>query len=275
MITGDGIDPMNADLRKKIEDELFSCVYRTIDRCSDKDTESKPFHKALLPKEVLYWSRFERSFSTSFGQRSIELLSTFAALAGGASIAQRQKETAVSLSVAADRAISAHISHLRSNTLSRAPFWDTDLSDIRSASSTDTVNNIDLDDVIEHRVISDLYWNKDGEDNFLSIKTVKPNIDQTSKAKEDMLRLKLFAPGCNVYFGLYYNPYGDTRQNYKWTQPFSIFDMHNDDVVLIGREYWDLLGGVGFYDKLLEIATHVGKQTIGKIESTYLNPGAS
>ena len=44
-------------------------------------------------------------------------------------------------------------------------------------------------------------------DNYISLKTVKPNIDQTAVVKEDCLHLTIANPNCKTYFGLPYNPY--------------------------------------------------------------------
>ena len=120
---------------------------------------------------------------------------------------------------------------------------------------------------MQRRIISDLWWQKDGIDNYISLKTVKPNIDQTAVAKEDCLYLKLANPLCNAYFGLPYNPYGEHKTDYAFTPPMGIFDFRNDSVVLIGREMWDTIGGLGCYDEILEIAKSVGNETKAAIES--------
>lgn len=79
-----------------IASEFSSCVQNTIIRLAAEDTY-RPFHSALLSEEALFWSRFERSFSTSFGQRVIEKISRVAALSGGAEVATNQKATTVNL----------------------------------------------------------------------------------------------------------------------------------------------------------------------------------
>jgi hypothetical protein len=100
----------------------------------------------------------------------------------------------------------------------------------------------------------------------MSIKTVKPNIDQTAVAKQDLLRLKLAERECRVYFGLYYNPYGEDRMDYAHNPPMGIFNFHSDQSVLIGRDYWETLGGEGCYEEILEIAEDVGSETRAMIE---------
>lgn len=102
------------------------------------------------------------------------------------------------------------------------------------------------------RIISDLWWQKDGINNYISLKTVKPNIDQTAVAKED----------CP------YNPYGENKSEYAHNPPMGIFDFHHDSVVLIGKDMWDTIGVAGCYEELIDIARAVGvetKQTISRM----------
>lgn len=45
----------------------------------------------------------------------------------------------------------------------------------------------------------------------------------------------------------------------------NIFDFNDNRIVSIGRDLWDKIGGLGCYDKLLEIAEQVGKESKDKI----------
>lgn len=243
---------------QRIAAEFSNCIINTVRRIAREDTH-RPFHAALLSEDALFWSRFERSFSTSFGQRAIEQISRIVVEANGAEQAQNQKQTLVSLSSAQLAAVDAHISKLRTGQLGRAANWVQDLRDVEGNHVAETRD--------ESRVISDLWWVKNGINHYLSIKTVKPNIDQTAEAKRDLLKLKLHDPQAGVYFGLYYNPYGEHRADYAWTPPKGIFDLVRDDVVLIGRDYWDTLGGPGTYDEVLNIARRVGEDTRPIIEA--------
>lgn len=249
---------MENKYKKIIFEEFRNCVMDTIKRLGNTETK-RPFHAALLSDEALFWSRFERSFSTSFGQRVVEEISKIVALAGGAAEAKRQKSTHVQIDKAKDNAINKHLNLIRS---SRTVSWESAIDEInRSPVSGDYVN---------YHVISDLWWRKNGVNHYVSIKTVKPNIDQTAVAKADLLRLVTGDSSCNVYFGLYYNPYGELKSSYAHTPPMGIFDFHTDSVVLIGREYWDTLGGAGTYDEILSIAREVGKETRETTKDLYL-----
>lgn len=251
---------MEEKYRNIIAHEFEDCVSRTIVRLQNEET-NRPFHTALLSPEVLFWSRFERSFSTSFGQSVIERISKVAAMAGGATQAETQKESVFNLSSSRMAAIDAHISALR-NKKTRVPsLWDDDMNALLALA--------DENFPISVRVISDLWWVKDGVNNYMSIKTVKPNIDQTAEAKRDLLKLKINDPSCNVYFGLYYNPFGEVREDYSWSPALGIFNFALDPVVLVGRDYWDTLGGAGFYEEVVAIAQECGTRTKSIVENLY------
>ena len=244
---------MNAYYRKLIANEFSNCVNRTIDRVMNTEQTHRPFHVALLSEDTVFWSAFERSFSTSFGQRVIEEIARLVALSNGASQARRQVETAVQIDVAYEDAIREEMRLLRGRNHARAYAWRPTLQRVLSAQPTG--NTVDI------RVISDMWWQKDGVDNYISLKTVKPNIDQTAVAKEDCLHLAVADPNCNVYFGLPYNPYGERKEDYAHHPPMGIFDFRHDPVVLIGKEMWDTIGGDGCYEELLNIAAAVGEET--------------
>ena len=119
---------MKAKYPEQIAAEFKNCVLKTIERLNNEDT-NRPFHAALLSDVALFWSRFERSFSTSFGQRVIEEISRIVALAGGASEASRQKVTVVQFDSSFDKAITDHMIKLRKKN-SSSPTWQETLAEI-------------------------------------------------------------------------------------------------------------------------------------------------
>jgi hypothetical protein len=243
---------MKKETCEKVKKEFKSCVNNTILRLKKSKGNYRPFHSKLLSEEILKASMFERSFSTSFGQRVIEVISrVIAADVSGTESVENQKKTFIKISQETIASIHDHLEKLRDNTLGRKAKWDDDLKMI----------SISTNKLEEQRIISDLWFKRNNVDYFFSIKTVKPNIDQTMEAKKDVLRLKTSIQSCRPYFALPYNPYGENKYDYGHTPPFKIFDMINDEVVLIGKEYWDVVGGEGTYDTLLELVEEVGKET--------------
>jgi hypothetical protein len=229
----------------------------------NKKQTYRPFHTALLPEEAIFWSSFERSFSTSLGQRVTEEIARLVALSNGASQAKRQADTIVQIDQAYEEAIHEEMRQLRQSKRNHTQSiaW---LPTVQRISSVRPIGQ-----TVDIRIISDLWWNKDGTDNYISLKTVKPNIDQTAVAKEDCLHLTIANPSCNAYFGLPYNPYGESKEDYAHNPPMGIFDFRHDKVVLIGREMWNTIGGTGCYEELLQIAAEVGAETRQTIERMW------
>ncbi len=239
---------MNEVTKTKIEIILLECVTNAINR-TEKNIQHKPFHEALLTKELNAASAFERSFSTSFGQRPVEEISREIALSTGAE-AIRQKETIVNINKGAQDEITRILNRLRAGESS--PNWKNEIKKISA---------FNKGDYIAERIISDLWVKKNEKEYFFSLKTVKPNLDQTQIAKRDMLLIKGHNPEYCPFFVLYYNPGGPEKKNYNWSIPNKIFNIINDNCVLIGKEYWDFIGGNGTYSSLLETFQKVGLET--------------
>jgi hypothetical protein len=239
---------MKKDTKASIIKILHRCIDRAIKRVS-VDKTYRPFHEALLTKELVAASAFERSFSTSFGQGPIEEISEILAISTGAE-SKRQKETRVNVNKGAVDEIDRILSALRSGDSS--PNWKKEQAKVLAFTKGDFV---------QRRVLSDLWIKRGTIESFISIKTVKPNIDQTEIVKKDMLLLKAHDKKCQTFLGLYYNPGGPEREDYNWSVPSKIFDMINDECVLIGQEYWDFVGGKGTYAALLDIFGEVGEET--------------
>jgi len=239
---------MKTGTKVKVEAILENCVMRALER-TKKNKTFRPFHEALLTKDLVSASSFERSFSTSFGQGPVEEISVLIAIDKGYT-AERQKTVLVNVRKGAIDEIERIISSLRSGE--KKPDWTKEIAKILAHVKGDFE---------VRRVISDLFLEKGGIETYISIKTVKPNLDQTEIAKKDLLLLKAHNPDAQTYFGLFYNPGGPKRENYNWTMPSKIFNMHKDHSVLIGEEYWNFLGGKGTYAELLLIFDAVGKRT--------------
>jgi hypothetical protein len=72
-----------------------------------------------------------------------------------------------------------------------------------------------------------------------------------------------------AYYALPYNPFGK-RENYKWGFPMRWFNMHTDESVLIGDEFWELIGGVGTYSNFIKEINLLGKEYRERIYKEFL-----
>ncbi len=107
----------------------------------------------------------------------------------------------------------------------------------------------------------DLFLEREnGEEIYLEIKGPKPNKNEMRAAKRDLLEILAMrakeGKKVRIYLGMYYNPYFP-KDYERWTC-LKFFDKGND--FLIGKDFWDFLGGEGAYEELIEIYKQIGEE---------------
>ena len=92
---------------------------------------------------------------------------------------------------------------------------------------------------------------------------MKPNLDICAETKSKILTFKtlLYDQNPQGYMAFAYNPYL-TREDYKHGFTKQIMDLQAE--VLMGNEFWDLIGGAGTFDELIEIIEIVGGELRGQ-----------
>ena len=111
--------------------------------------------------------------------------------------------------------------------------------------------------------IADFYMLRDGVEHYFEIKTVKPNIDVFTKSKAKLLEwVARRRNPVRVFLAFPYNPY--------YPQPYERFTeqgvLEREKEFLVGKEYWDFLGGKDTFEQLLELFDLVGKKFKEKIQ---------
>ena len=110
--------------------------------------------------------------------------------------------------------------------------------------------------------IADFYMRRNGKEHYFEIKTVKPNMDVFTKSKSKLLEwvARRRSP-IKVFLAFPYNPYHP--------QPYERFTeqgvLEKGKEFLIGKEYWDFLGGENAFEELLALFDAVGKEYKEKI----------
>lgn len=212
------------------------------------DATLKPFHDAILPEELRKASAFERSFSTRLGA-TFEECARLIALQHHAH-AQRGYRIDAKLDVDALNELENQIQRLDRRECIQIAEMIQAVLHARSGKATTSV-----------RIIADLYVKRhDGTEMYFEIKSPVPNKGQCLEVMQRLLRIHLArsdASAVETYFAMPYNPYGGGRENYRWDYARRYLPF--EDAVLIGAEFWDMLGGKGTYLSLLEIYYEVGK----------------
>lgn len=250
---------MKDQTRSKIFSHVRDKTIEIFKRRSDEPKSGNPFTKALLPNIDPRTLAFERSFSTSFGQATVERMALWVAEDNG-STAERQRNTTGTVTESQLQTIGDIRRSLRRKGSDTRPDWGSEVGRITMA-KTGNPGTI--------AVNSDLYVRKpDGTEQFFSIKSPKANLDQTMQAKEDCLKLKAIDPGYEPYFALHHNPFGEDLHDYDWGFTLNIFDLHSP-ALLIGEDFWNLLGGQGTYQELLQIFREVNLELEDEIDDFF------
>lgn len=119
--------------------------------------------------------------------------------------------------------------------------------------------------------IADLFLQQaDGEEIYLQMKTSKPNKGESEEAKRQMLKIiSLRNRPVKTLVCMNYNPY--EPESYRWTIPLNYLKVGED--LLIGRDFWDFIGGQGTYQELLELFDEAGRELAQLIERRFRDLG--
>ena len=143
------------------------------------------------------------------------------------------------------------------------PDWITELQYIKEGNGELIPVSVVCDVYAEDKVNNKRY--------AFELKAPLPNSDQTKVSKEKILKLYCMEPlqVDGAYYALPDNPYGK-RENYSWSFPARWFNMKNDEVVLIGNDFWDKIGGTGTYNAFISAVNEIGAEYKERIYREYL-----
>lgn len=262
-----------ADVKEAIRRIVSGLMDKVMDRVLVTDPfvveahhASKPLYAALVPDEIFKGSHFERRFVTPFGGVWEKLATVVAESYHG----KCTKGYTVRGTVAKERLRRIQetlnrLEHPDPKTGKRPkPNFATELAYILSGGG----------DLVPCEVVCDIFVEniKNHQKLAFELKGPLPNSDQTKVSKEKILKLLAMTPRVvdGAFYALVYNPYGKQREDYAWSFPSRWFDMHNDTSVLIGEEFWDMIGGTGTYQGFISEINKLGKGYRERIYREFL-----
>ena len=225
---------------------------------------TKPLYAALVPDEIFKASHFERRFVTPFGSVWEKLAQVVAIEAHGNCIMGNTVNGVVGSESL--RRIQEVLNRLEHNTKDQAktkPDWAKELYYIKQGGGEPIPVSVTCD-IFIHNTETDTKY-------AFELKGPLPNSDQTKVSKEKMFKLLAMKPKQVdfAYYALPYNPYGK-KADYKWGFPMRWFNMQNDASVLIGNEFWELIGGEGTYHNFVSEINLLGKGYRERIYNEFL-----
>jgi len=220
-------------------------------KTESKKGDIKPFHEAIIPDGLMRINEFERSFSTRLGTTYEEVAKIIAH--EHHEDAQRQYKVEGVISSEAIKKIEFIKNSINSGGFKGADY----LQYVKD------VVNVAKGKGEERYKIADLYiLTKNKEEMFFEIKSPKPNKGQCLEATERLLEFhalkKTANPKVQSYYAMAYNPYGIEKEKYKHSFVVNYMDLNNQ--VLIGKDFWKLVGGTDTYSEVLEIYRKVGRE---------------
>ncbi len=261
--------------KKRVGEAIKSVVSTMMDRVmnnvlisdpfiKEKHHSSKPLYAALVPDEIFKGSHFERRFVTPFGGVWEKLAQVVAIEAhGNCSLGHSVNGMVGSESLRRIQEVLNKLEHNPKGELKTKPNWKEELEYIQKGYGTPIPVSVTCDIFIHNEETDTKY--------AFEIKGPLPNSDQTKVSKEKMLKLLAMNPKQVdfAYYALAYNPYGK-KKDYKWTFPMRWFNMQKDESVLIGNEFWDLIGGEGTYKTFITEVNKLGKEYRERIYKEFL-----
>ena len=224
----------------------------------------KPLYAALVPDEIFKGSHFERRFVTPFG-------SVWEKLAFNTALEYHKhcekgfsvKGTVGEESLRRIQEVLNRLEHPGSKKVRIKPSWKEELGYILAGGGAPIPVDVVYDIFVNSQTTGKVY--------AFELKAPLPNSDQTKVSKEKMFKLLAMNehPVDEAYYALPYNPYG-SRSEYKWSFPNRWFNMQSDPCVLIGDEFWDLIGGEGTYRNFIDEINKLGVEYKEKIYRDYL-----
>jgi hypothetical protein len=248
----------------KMMDRVMENVLVNDPFVKEKHHASKPLYAALVPDEIFKGSHFERRFVTPFGSVWEKLAQVVAIEAhGNCSMGHTIIGNVGAESLRRIQEVLNKLEHNVKGKDKAKPDWKTELEYIKKGGGEPIPVSVTCDIFIHNEKTNTKY--------AFELKAPLPNSDQTKVSKEKMFKLLAMNPPQVDYafYALAYNPYG-RKEDYRWGFPLRWFNMQKDESVLIGDEFWELIGGKGTYNNFIKEVNLLGKEYRERIYREFL-----
>ena len=240
-------------------DRVMNRVLYTNPFVVEKFRFEKPLYALLVPNEIFKGAHFERRFVTPFGN----IWEKLAKIAAEAATGYEVKGLIGQERLRRITEILNRLEHHEKGRQRTKADWNKELQYVLAGAG----------EPIPVTVICDVFI-KDVQNSAqlaFELKSPLPNSDITKVSKEKIFKLYAMNPPqiSQAFFALPYNPYGK-REQYEWSFPARWFDMKHDEVVLIGDEFWDMIGGKGTYQFFIQQLHEIGQDYRERIYREYL-----
>ena len=229
------------------------------------ETHSMPFHYRLLGKNRMALFSFIHSVNTMLGTSIFEKVGELILSNRAQEVKSQYKDLVGYISEKAVICIDTIMRDLKSTRRTPCKFKET-----KEVIAVAKEGN--LGDKIKKRV--DIYAKMDDDtEYYFELKSAKPNINEFTGIKKQLLdwvaiRGSILQPiKIKTILAIPYNPY-EPEPYQRWTLQ-GLFDLENE--VLVGKEFWDFLGGSNTYEDLLNVFENAGLELYDEIDEKMKN----
>jgi len=223
------------------------------------ETHSMPFHYRLLGKNRMALFSFIHSVNTMLGTSIFEKVGELILSNRAQEVKSQYKDLVGYISEKAVICIDTIMRDLKSTRRTPCKFKET-----KEVIAVAKEGN--LGDKIKKRV--DIYAKMDDDtEYYFELKSAKPNINEFTGIKKQLLywvaiRRSISQPiKIKTILAIPYN-------YQRWTLQ-GLFDLENE--VLVGKEFWDFLGGSNTYEDLLNVFENAGLELYDEIDEKMKN----
>lgn len=214
----------------------------------ERETTVMPFLSNLMQNEEMVATfSFIHSLNTTLGASIYEQLAKIIAQSTASGVGTHVKMDGT-ISPARKIVIDRILDDLRSGRITANKVME--IKEILSASKEGGTSQ-------KARNVVDFYMKRNDVEYYFEIKTAKPNIGEMTTAKTTLLEwVARKDKPVKTILAIPYNPYEPSP--YERFTEVGLLDKKEE--LMVGREFWDFLGGEGMYDNLLDIFNNIGKE---------------
>lgn len=249
--------------KKQIKSYLVNQIRNKLNSYS-RESKHMPFHYRLLGKDRIALYSFIHSVNTMLGQSIFEQIAKMIALD--------------------NKAINSENHYILKGFISKSAVLKIDEieRELKIGKTSNKIKEIELIKKVSTKgdfgkplkKIIDLFVETKNTECYFEIKTAKPNIDVVKATKKKLLEWVAVRNSNNslqkqikTIMAIPYNPY-EPQPYERWTLQ-GLFDLKEE--LLVGKEFWDLLGGKDTYEKLLDVFEEVGLELYDEIDKKMKN----
>jgi len=252
--------PLSQTVKEEIRKIVMEELREKIKKFGEREDMNKPFYFKLFSKRVVFTASLLQSIFTWFGGKWED----FAEIIARENFPRVERRYRLRGKITLKELITIDNILKELDKGVRLPDIERTKKEILKAYDKNDVHK-DISHIVNLFVETE-----DGMEYYFELKTVKPNKKEVRAAKRNFLEVLAMRHKekdlnkVHVFLAIPFNPYFSGEYS-RWTV-IRFFKPNSD--LLVGKNFWNFLGGENTYKDLLEIFEEIGKDLRDIIENT-------